>query len=73
MAIALDSKGKYHVVEGQPVKTSAPETEPVGMTAETKRLIAQYVTEQRDLLAFCLDQAATIPRLKLMNRWRNLV
>jgi hypothetical protein len=62
VAIALDSKGKYHVVEDKPVKTAGTETEPVGMTPELKKTIAQYVTEQRDLLAFCLDQAATIPQ-----------
>jgi hypothetical protein len=62
VAIALDSKGKYHVVEGQSVKASGAEIEPVGMTPELKKTIAQYVTEQRDLLAFCLDQAATIPQ-----------
>jgi hypothetical protein len=64
VAIAVDSKGKYHVVEGQsePVKTSATEVPPVAMTTDQKRAIAQYVQDQRDLLAFCLDQAATIPQ-----------
>jgi hypothetical protein len=32
------------------------------LSPEQKREIAQYITQQRDLLAFCLDQAATIPQ-----------
>lgn len=33
-----------------------------GLSTDQKREIAQYITQQRDLLAFCLDQAATIPQ-----------
>lgn len=63
--VGRDSKGKLHLIESAPVidngKALAP-TQPQGMTPETKKAIAQYVQDQRDLLAFCLDQAATIPQ-----------
>lgn len=62
--IAVDSKGKYHVVEGQSpaIDQGTKLAGEHGLTADQKREIAQYITQQRDLLAFCLDQAATIPQ-----------
>lgn len=58
--VALDSKGKYHVVENE--KPGVVEVSQAQLSPEQKREIAQYITQQRDLLAFCLDQAATIPQ-----------
>lgn len=60
VAIAMDSKGKYHVVEGnQPTETApihSPQTE--GMTPDTKKAIAAYVEEMASLYGFCYQSAS---------------
>jgi hypothetical protein len=71
VTVSKDSKGKVHIIENH--LTHPEMTAPAidqgtklagqhGLTADQKREIAQYITQQRDLLAFCLDQAATIPQ-----------
>ncbi|MBE9242524.1 hypothetical protein [Synechocystis salina] len=73
VTVSRDSKGKISIIENHlthphlstpalPQPSQVTATTPQGMTAETKKAIAQYVQEQRDLLAFCLDQAGTIPQ-----------
>lgn len=70
VTVSRNSKGKVSIVENHlthPEMTAPalPQTitaSAQGMTSEQKKMIAQYVTEQRDLLSFCLDQAATIPQ-----------
>ena len=64
--IAVDSKGKYHVVEGQtaPAVTAQP-TQTAAANAysldpDTKKAIAEYLKQQKDLLQFCWQQAETI-------------
>jgi len=60
VAIAVDSKGKYHIVEDKQPATQAQPAKPATMAPETKRAIADYVTEQAKLFGFCLSQASTI-------------
>jgi hypothetical protein len=62
--IALDSKGKYHVVEGSqqtaptiPATGNIP-TQPQGMSPDTKKAIAAYVEEQASLFNYCYQTAA---------------
>jgi hypothetical protein len=71
VTVSRDSKGKVHIVENHLTHPDmiAPAIDQGtqlagehGFSADQKRAIAQYVTQQRDLLAFCLDQAATIPQ-----------
>jgi hypothetical protein len=71
VTVSRDSKGKIHIVENHLTHPDmvAPSIDQGGklagehgLTAEQKREIAQYITQQRDLLAFCLDQASTIPQ-----------
>jgi len=77
VTVSRDSKGKVHIIENhlthpdmiapaiqakQEITQALKQDKPQGMTPEQKREIAQYITQQRDLLSFCLDQAATIPQ-----------
>lgn len=71
VTVSRDSKGKVHIIENHlthpgmvapPIDQGTKLAGQHGLTTEQKREIAQYVTQQRDLLAFCLDQAATIPQ-----------
>jgi hypothetical protein len=57
--IAVDSKGKYHVVEGQPTTPPPADAppQPQGMTPETKKAIAQFVGEMGDLYRYCYETA----------------
>lgn len=71
VVLSLDSKGKVNLIDNPP-ETMTPqlppaptETKPAGnkhaLSPETKREIADYVTQQKDLLSYCWQQAATIP------------
>jgi hypothetical protein len=59
--IAIDSKGKYHVVEGQATpnqsQQSVPKPTETGMTPDTKKAIAAYVEEMGSLYGFCYQTA----------------
>lgn len=66
-----DSKNKVHIIENHLVSptmtaptlsTQSKPTTAHSLDSDTKKEIAAYITQQRDLLAFCLDQAATIPQ-----------
>lgn len=70
VTVSRDSKGKVSIVENhlthpdmiapdidQPTPTAA---NPHSLDPETKKAIAQYVTQQKDLLQFCWQQAETI-------------
>lgn len=61
LTLTLDGKGKYHWVETQDETAIAPKTETnqtqyQGMSNETKKQIASYVTEMSNLFNFCLKQ-----------------
>jgi hypothetical protein len=63
VAIAVDSKGKYHIVEDSqpaavPAVTQTQPAKPEGMTPESKKAIAAYVEEMGSLYAFCYTTAA---------------
>jgi hypothetical protein len=63
VTVAKDHKGKINLIESQPTPTIDNGHNLAGqLTNDQKRDIAQYITQQRDLLAFCLDQAASIPQ-----------
>ena len=57
----LDGKGKYHWVESEnetaiASKPESNQTQYQGMTNETKKQVASYVTEMSNLFNFCLKQ-----------------
>ena len=61
VTLAVDSKGKISLVDNQPVAPSTPKTETnqtqyQGMSPETKKQVASYVTEMSNLFNFCLKQ-----------------
>lgn len=69
VTLSLDSKGKYHLIEndnGEPVfqdsepNQSQKKTD-YSLSKTDKQAIASYIQQQRDLLAFCWEQAKTIP------------
>lgn len=71
VTVSRDSKGKVHIIENHlthpgmvapSIDQGAKLSGEHGLTVGQKREIAQYITQQRDLLAFCLDQASTIPQ-----------
>lgn len=58
----VNINGKWKLAENAPITpasnsngTAKPQPQP--MTAEQKRLVAEYVTEQSNLLAYCIEQA----------------
>ena len=61
ICLSVDSKGKYHLVEndnGEPVfKDSEPNHK---LSNAQKKEIASYIEQQKDLLAFCWQQACQI-------------
>ncbi|MFM7438434.1 MAG: hypothetical protein ACKO2V_07485 [Snowella sp.] len=70
LTLTVDSKGKYHWVEteNETAITSKPEsnqTEQIktdySLSKTDKQAIASYIQQQRDLLAFCWEQAKSIP------------
>lgn len=77
VTVGRDSKGKISIVENHPMypesekpipqlpQAAPTETQTAGnkhaLSPETKREIADYVTQQKDLLSYCWQQAATIP------------
>lgn len=76
VTVCKDSKGKCSVVENHliyPDMTAPPlpsqtkpqsQPQPQGLAPDTKRAIADYVTEQAKLFGFCVSQASTIPGLQ---------
>jgi UDP-N-acetylmuramyl tripeptide synthase len=64
LTLTLDSKGKYHWVESEnevgvtvtPTKTETNQTQYQGMSNETKKQVASYITEMSNLFNFCLKQ-----------------
>ncbi|MGL5035102.1 MAG: hypothetical protein ACRC6M_15015 [Microcystaceae cyanobacterium] len=61
LTLTLDSKGKYHWVESENETAIAPkaesnQTQYQGMSNDTKKQIASYVTEMSNLFNFCLKQ-----------------
>ena len=64
LTLTLDSKGKYHWVESEnevgitviPTKTETNQTQYQGMSPETKKQVASYITEMSNLFNFCLKQ-----------------
>jgi hypothetical protein len=62
VTVAKDSKGKINLIDN-PAPSVAPTsttTQTTGINPDTKKAIAQYVTEQANLFGFCLSQASTI-------------
>lgn len=67
VTLCQDSKGKLSLVDNQNEPTAiAPQSESNNhrLTDSQKKEIASYIQQQRDLLAFCLEQAATIPNIE---------
>lgn len=69
VTVSRDSKGKVSIVENHlthPELTTSKVDNGTNLanqlSTNQKQEIAQYITQQRDLLAFCLEQAATIPQ-----------
>ena len=69
VTVSRDSKGKVSIIENHlthpdmkaPTVPTTPQPTPSqGIDPDTKRAIADYVTEQAKLFGFCLSQAATI-------------
>lgn len=74
VTVSRDSKGKVSIVENhlthpgmtapaipQQTQTNpAPAANAYSLDPDTKKAIAQYVTQQKDLLQFCWQQAETI-------------
>lgn len=61
VAIAVDSKGKYHVVEDQPTPTTGMDTTSTpspNLDKETKQAIAAYIEEMGSLYSFCYTTAS---------------
>jgi hypothetical protein len=63
VAIAVDSKGKYHVVEGQPtqpasIETAPPATSGYSLDKASKQAIAAYIEEMGSLYSFCYSTAS---------------
>lgn len=61
VTIATDSKGKYHVVEGQPTQPTTTElqaTQATGLDKESKQAIASYIEEMGSLYVFCYTTAS---------------
>ena len=61
LTLTFDSKGKYHWLETENETVIAPkiesnQTQYQGMTNETKKQVASYVTELSNLFNFCLKQ-----------------
>ena len=70
VTLAVDSKGKISLVDNQPVAPATPKTETnkteqiktdYSLSKTDKQAIASYIQQQRDLLAFCWEQAKSIP------------
>ena len=69
ISLTIDSKGKYHWVENiiEPENKAiaqSPKQETktdYSLSKTDKQAIASYIQQQRDLLAFCWEQAKTIP------------
>lgn len=62
VTVAKDSKGKVNLIDSAPTDSTVA-TIPIqttGLDPDTKRAIADYVTEQAKLFGFCLSQASTI-------------
>jgi len=71
VTVSRDSKGKVHIIENHlthPEMTAPTIPQPAapsqGIDPDTKRAIADYVTEQAKLFGFCLSQASTIQGLQ---------
>jgi hypothetical protein len=62
LTLTLDSKGKYHFLEGGNTQVIAPKVEPTNhkLSNTEKKEIASYIEQQKDLLAFCWQQACSI-------------
>jgi hypothetical protein len=60
LTLTLDSKGKINLVDNPPGAIAAPESENnliyQGMSPQTKRDVASYVTEMANFFNFCLKQ-----------------
>ena len=67
ISLALDSKGKVSLLETEPENKAiaqSPKQETktdYSLSKSDKKAIASYIEQQKDLLAFCWQQAATIP------------
>jgi hypothetical protein len=62
ISLTLDGKGKYHFLEGGNTQAIAPKIEPTNhkLSNTQKKEIASYIEQQKDLLAFCWQQACSI-------------
>jgi hypothetical protein len=61
VVLAKDSKGKVILVDNPPSKSRSIPANAAALSNEQKREIADYVQQQRALLAFCWKQALLIP------------
>jgi hypothetical protein len=63
VTLGRDSKNKLHIVEGANTPVTATETtaaNPYTLDKDTKKAIASYISQQKDLLQFCWQQAEAI-------------
>ena len=61
VVLAKDSKGKVSLVDNPPSESRSIPAYDAALSNEQKREIATYIQQQRDLLAFCWEQATLIP------------
>lgn len=62
ISLTVDHKGKHHFLENGNDDAIAAKTEPTNhkLSNTQKKEIAQYIEQQKDLLAFCWQQACAI-------------
>jgi hypothetical protein len=62
ISLTVDHKGKHHFVENGNDDAIAPKIEPTNhkLSNTQKKEIASYIEQQKDLLAFCWQQACSI-------------
>ena len=62
VSLTVDSKGKHHFLETEKVMAISPKIEPTNhkLSNTEKKEIASYIEQQKDLLAFCWQQACSI-------------
>jgi hypothetical protein len=62
ISLTVDSKGKHHFIENGNDDAIAPKTEPTNhkLSNAQKKEITSYIEQQKDLLAFCWQQACSI-------------
>ena len=63
ISLGIDSQGKCHLLEtpaNTPTEPATTANDSYSLDKESKQAIAAYITQQKDLLQFCWQQAETI-------------